>query len=98
MRGLYNKLIGNMWLKMQLLKCYLIYYEIVDEVNIKPPPPKEKLNSKIQRLKFFNINISGEILELLNVSITEKDNTKKKELGYNVVKKSGYFIKSLFKK
>jgi len=72
--------------------------EIIDEVNIKPPPPKEKLNSKIQRLKFFNINISGEILELLNVSITEKDNTKKKELGYDVVKKSGDFIKSLFKK
>jgi hypothetical protein len=72
--------------------------EIVDEVNIKPPPPKEKLNSKIQRLGFFNINISGEILELLNVSITEKDNTKKKELGYDVVKKSGDFIKSLFKK
>lgn len=72
--------------------------EIVGEVNIQPPPPKEKLCSKLQRLKYFNINISGEILELLNVSINEKDNTKKKELGYDVVKKSGEFIKSFFKK
>ena len=73
--------------------------EIVGEVNTQPPPPppKEKLCSKLQRLKYFNINISREILELLNVSITEKDNTKKKELGYDVVKKSGEFIKSFLK-
>lgn len=72
--------------------------EIVGEVNAQPPPPKEKLSSKIQRLKLFNTNISGEILELLNVSINEKDNTKKKELGYDVVKKQIEFIKSLFKR
>ena len=46
----------------------------------------------------FNTNMSGEILELLNVSINEKDNTKKKELGYDVVKKQIEFIKSLFKR
>ena len=72
--------------------------EIVGEVNAQPPPPKEKLSSKIQRLKMFNTNMSGEILELLNVSINEKDNTKKKELGYDVVKKQIEFIKSLFKR
>jgi hypothetical protein len=69
---------------------------LVDEVNTKPS--SEDLKSKKQRLKFFNINIAGDILELLKVLTTEKDNTKKKELTRDILRKSKQFIKSLFKK
>lgn len=59
-------------------------------------PSSEDLESKKNRFNFFTINIAGDILELLKVSITANDNIKQKELTNDIVNKTEKFVKSLF--